>query len=91
MYNEKCLNKYKPGHFKLTIFLVELDLGLVLLLTLQRFLHALCHLLACPGAVQEVTAAVLLHYFCPGKTRQLTEPIRAVNNGVTTVTLSVPQ
>lgn len=74
-----------------TIFLVEVDLGLVLLSALQSLLHLLGHVLAGVHAVQEAAAAVLLHHLRSGEARQFTEAVRAVNDGVAAVTLGVTQ
>lgn len=73
-----------------TALLVEADLGLVLLPLLQSPGHLLGHTLAGVAAVEEAAAAVLLHHLGPGEARQLAEAVRAVDNGVAAVTLSVP-
>lgn len=74
-----------------TALLVEADLSLVLLPLLQCLGHLLGHALAGVTAVQEAAAAVLLHHLGPGEARQLTEAVRAVDDGVSAVALGVPQ
>lgn len=74
-----------------TIFLVEVDLGLVLFAALQSLQHLLRHMLAGVSPKQEVTAAVLLHHLGSGEARQLTEAIGAIDNRVATVALGVTQ
>lgn len=74
-----------------TVLFVEVDLGLVLLAALQSLHHLLGHVLAGVGAVQEAAAAVLLHHLGPGEARQLAEAVRAVDDGISTVALGVPQ
>ena len=74
-----------------TVLAVEVDLCLVLFPALQGLLHLLGHQLAGITAVQEAAAAVLLHHLRAGVARQLAEAVRAVNDGVATVTLGVAQ
>lgn len=59
----------------LTIFPVEADLSLVLLLALQSFLHLLDDSLAGLATVEEATGAHLLHHLCPHKAGQLTKAV----------------
>lgn len=68
-----------------------MDLGLVLLSALQSLLHLLGHVLAGVGPVQEAAAAVLLHHLSSREARQFAEAVRAVDDGVATVTLGVTQ
>lgn len=79
-----------PAHTP-TVLLVEVDLGLVLLSALQSLLHLLGHVLAGVGPVQEAAAAVLLHHLSSREARQFAEAVRAVDDGVATVTLGVTQ
>lgn len=75
----------------LTVLPVEVHLPLVFLLALQSLVHLLHHPLTSLRPMQEATRTCLLHHLCAHKPRQLTEPIRAVHNGVTVATLSIPQ
>lgn len=59
----------------LTVFPVEADLPLVLLLTLQSFVHLLDDTLAGLVPVEEAAGARPLHHLCPHKAGQLTEAI----------------
>lgn len=59
----------------LTIFPVEADLSLVLLLALQGFVHLLDDALAGLVPVEEATGAHLLHRLRPRKAGQLAKPI----------------
>lgn len=77
--------------WSLTVFSIEADLPLVLLLALQGFVHLLDHILTGLIPMEEVACAHLLHHLCPHKAGQLTEPIWAVHDGVTVMTLSVSQ
>lgn len=74
-----------------TIFLVEVDLGLVLFATLQSLQHLLRHMFAGVSPEKEVAAAVLLHHLGPREARQFTEAIGAVDNRVAAVALGVTQ
>lgn len=74
-----------------TVLLVEVDLGLILLSALQCLLHLLGHALAGVHSVQEVAGAVLLHHLSSRETRQFTEAVRAVDDGVAAVALGVTQ
>lgn len=74
-----------------TILLVEVDLGLVLLSALQSLHHLLGHVFAGVGPIQEAAAAVLLHHLSSGEARQLTEAVRAVDDGVASVALGITQ
>lgn len=75
----------------LTIFPIEADLSLVLLLALQSLVHLLDYTLAGLSSVEEAAGARFLHYLCPNKAGQLTKPVRAVHDGVAVTTLSVSQ
>lgn len=75
----------------LTILLVEVDVGLVLLTTLQGLQHLLGHVFTGVGPEQEVAATVLLHHLGSGEARQFTESVRAVDDGVAAVALGVAQ
>lgn len=75
----------------LTVFPVEADLSLVLLLALQGLVHLLDDALAGLVPVEEATGAHLLHHLRPHKAGQLAEAVRAVDDGVAVVTLSVSQ
>lgn len=68
-----------------------MDLGLVLLATLQSLQHLLGHVFAGVSPEQEVAAAVLLHHLGSREARQLAEAVGAVDDGVATVTLGVTQ
>lgn len=58
-----------------TIFPVEADLSMVLLLALQSFVHLLDDALAGFGPMEEAAGAHLLHHLCPYKAGQLTKAI----------------
>lgn len=75
----------------LTIFPVEADFSLVLLLALQSFVHLLDHTLVGLGSMEEAAGASFLHHLGPDEACQLTKPIRAVHDGVTMTTLRVSQ
>lgn len=75
----------------LTVFAVEADLSLVLLLALQGLVHLLDDALAGLVPVQEAAGAHLLHHLRPHEAGQLAEAVRAVDDGVAVVNLSVPQ
>lgn len=75
----------------LTVFPVEADLSLVLLLALQSFVHLLDDALAGLVPMEEATGAHLLHHLCPHKAGQLTKPVWTVNDGVAVMTLSISQ
>lgn len=74
-----------------TVLPVEVNLGLVLVASLQGLLHLLGHALAGVGAVQETAAAVLLHDLGAREARQLAEAVRAVHDGVAALALRVAQ
>lgn len=75
----------------LTVFAVEADLSLVLLLALQGFVHLLDHALVGLGSVQEAAGAGFLHHLRPNEAGQLTKAVGAVHDGVAVTTLSAPQ
>lgn len=75
----------------LTVFPVEADLPLVLLLTLQSFVHLLDDALAGLVPVEEAAGARPLHHLGPHKAGQLTEAVRTVDDGVAVTALSVSQ
>lgn len=75
----------------LTVFPVEADLPLVLLLTLQSFVQLLDDNLTGLVPMEEGAGAHPLHHLGPHKAGQLTEAIRAVDDGVAIAALSVSQ
>lgn len=75
----------------LTALLVENDLGLKLPTLVQGDLHLRGEALAGLAAVQEVAHAALLHQLAAGEAGQLAEAVRAVDDGVKGLDLSVPQ
>lgn len=75
----------------LTVFPIEADLSLVLLLALQGFVHLLEQALVGLGAVQEAAGAGFLHHLRPNEAGQLTKAVGAVHDGVAVTTLSAPQ
>lgn len=75
----------------LTIFPIEADFSLVLLLALQSFVHLLDYTLVGLGSMEEVTGTRFLHHLAPNKASQLTKPVRAVHDGVAITTLSISQ
>ena len=79
------------GTYVLTILPIEADLSLVLLLSLQGFVHLLDHALAGLGPVEEAAGASFLHHLSPGEAGQLAEAVGAVHDRVATATLSVSQ
>lgn len=70
------------GSTSLTALLVQDDLRLELPPLVQGHLHLRSEPLAGLAAVQEVAQAALLHQLTAGKASQLTEPVRAVDDGV---------
>lgn len=83
---------FSPAHkHLLTFLLVEDQLGLELPPLIQSSLDLGCRLVACFRAVQEVTRAALLHELGTSVTSELTETVRAVDDGVERLHLSVPQ
>lgn len=75
----------------LTALLVQDDLSLELPPLVQGLLHLRGQAVAGLAAVQEVTHAALLHQLAAGEASQLTEAIRAVDDGVEGLDLGVPQ
>lgn len=75
----------------LTVFPIEADLALVLLLALQGFVHLLDQALAGLGTMQEAAGAGFLHHLRPNEAGQLAKAVRAVHDGVAVTTLSAPQ
>ncbi|TNN52776.1 hypothetical protein EYF80_037009 [Liparis tanakae] len=75
----------------LTIFPVEADFSLVLLLALQGLVQLLDDALVGLRSVEEAAGAGLLHHFGPREAGQLTKPIGAVHDGIAVATLSIPQ
>ena len=75
----------------LTVFPIEVDLSLVLLLALQSFVYLLDHALNGLCSMEKAAGASFLHHLGPNKSGQLTKPVRAVHDGVTMATLSIPQ
>lgn len=74
-----------------TIFPIEADFSLVLLLALQSFVHLLDHTLIGLSSMEEAAGTSFLHHLGPNKAGQLTEPVGAVHDGVAIPTLSVSQ
>lgn len=79
------------GDTGLTALLVENDLSLKLPTLIQRDLHLRGEALAGLAAVQKVTHAAFLHQLSAGEAGQFTEAIRAVDDGIKGLDLSVPQ
>lgn len=75
----------------LTIFPVEADLSLVLLLALQSFICLLDYTFIGLGSMEEAAGTSLLHHLSPNKAGQLTKPVRAVHDGVAITTQSISQ
>lgn len=75
----------------LTVFPVEADFSLVLLLALQSLVHLLDHAFVGLDSVEEAAGASLLHHLGANEAGQLTEAVRAVHDGVATATLSISQ
>lgn len=75
----------------LTILPIEADFSLVLLLALQSFVHLLDYILIGLGSMEEAAGASFLHHLSPNKAGQLTEPVRAVHDGVPMATLRISQ
>ncbi len=74
-----------------TIFPVEADFFLVLLLALQSLVHLLDCALAGLGSMEEAAGTSFLHHLSANKASELTKPIREVHNGIAITTLSIPQ
>lgn len=77
--------------FCLTALLVQNNLGLELPPLVQGHLHLRGEALAGLAAVQEVAHAALLHQLATGKASQLAEAVRAVDDGIEGLDLSVAQ
>lgn len=77
--------------FGLTALLVQDDLGLELPPLVQGHLHLGGEALAGLAAVQEVAHATLLHQLTAGKACQLAKAVRAVDDGIEGLDLSVAQ
>lgn len=75
----------------LTCLFVEHDLVLKLLALLQGAVDAEDDAFAGLRSVQELTGAALLHDLSPGEACELTEAIRAVDDGKTLRHLSIGQ
>lgn len=74
-----------------TIFPIETDFSLVLLLSLQSLVYSLGHALTGLGPMEKVAGTGFLHHLSPNKAGQLAKPIRAVHNRVAIATLSISQ
>lgn len=77
--------------FGLTALLVQDDLGLELAPLVQGHLHLRGEALTGLAAVQEVANAALLHQLAAGEAGQLAEAVRAVDDGIEGLDLSVAQ
>lgn len=77
--------------FSLTALLVQDDLGLELPPLVQSHLHLGGEALTGLAAVQEVAHAALLHQLAAGEAGQLAEAVRAVDDGIEGLDLSVAQ
>lgn len=75
----------------LTSFLVENQFSLEFPPVIQSALDLRRQPVACLWTIQKVARTTLLHQLSASVACQLAEPVRAVHNGVTTVTLGVPQ
>lgn len=75
----------------LTIFPIEADFSLVLLLALQSFVYLLDYTFIGLGSDEEAAGTSFLHHLIPNMACQLTKPIRAVHDGVAITTLSISQ
>lgn len=74
-----------------TTLFVQDYFSLELSAIIQGFLHLQGEAVAGLAAVQEVTHAALLHQLATAETSQLTEAIGAVDYGINSLDLGVPQ